>query len=640
MKIQEFTGGLVTRLRPQFLKLSQAARHINLDNATGTLKSVATKLASGILASKFAYFYIAQQEWVSSDSFRSYVEFDDILYWTDEAGTPRRYDGTTEGNIGIVPPPTISVVMDGAEEIGDSYASPVTGPTGDLPDDVLYYRVVATKLTGGTGSDLASSLAYDLSYDTVTEVRTVISKTADPLDLTPKAENSTVASDKEAGVITLPAQDQTTMWVYRWYQGNWHEVGFTDHPAATQALVVDDVYDISANTKIQDRIGVAFRGEFSYVYTYYNSLSGLESAPSPVGTGNGTDTEIQIYYAASSDPAIDQVRFYRVGENVTTFTLVDTIVNDVAGNPYGDVIHDIAGNHQLDSQGNLPPPDTLRFLTDAYAMLFGAEGSKLRFSEIGEPEFWPEEYFLQFDAPITGIAAVANGLIVLTRYRSHIVLGTGPTLFSQQPLSGDQGCIAVESIQYVSDSALWASTDGICISNGGKIEVLSRHALDKLTLDVENSAVHDQVYYIIETDGNILAYDYRFGAIFKEFTLGVEALAIGNDRLYGWTGGELHELFAGAEEEEFSYTSPRFVEGRITEAKTYKKVYIYCKGDIILNILINDTQVATKTFTGEDAHEIQVPHDKQRGEFIQFEVTGKGEVYEIEYVASRGKGHG
>ena len=97
----------------------------------------------------------------------------------------------------------------------------------------------------------------------------------------------------------------------------------------------------------------------------------------------------------------------------------------------------------------------------------------------------------------------------------------------------------------------------------------------------------------------------------------------------------MFKLFQSANNLPLTYVSPRFVEGTITELKTYKKFHIYAKGDIILKILINDAVVFTKSLTGENDFQLQVPQEKQRGNFIQVEITGTGEVYEYEYVAGR-----
>jgi hypothetical protein len=83
-----------------------------------------------------------------------------------------------------------------------------------------------------------------------------------------------------------------------------------------------------------------------------------------------------------------------------------------------------------------------------------------------------------------------------------------------------------------------------------------------------------------------------------------------------------------------TYLSPRFVEGAITQIKIYKKIYIRSKGDIILDVIIDDIVASTLTLNSEDTHQLLVPHEKHRGYSIQFNITGTGIVQEIEYTAS------
>ena len=56
-----------------------------------------------------------------------------------------------------------------------------------------------------------------------------------------------------------------------------------------------------------------------------------------------------------------------------------------------------------------------------------------------------------------------------------------------------------------------------------------------------------------------------------------------------------------------------------------------------LKVYIDDVLLATGNYETADAHTIQVPQDKQRGCYIHFEVSGTGEVYEIEYEAGGSK---
>ena len=275
-------------------------------------------------------------------------------------------------------------------------------------------------------------------------------------------------------------------------------------------------------------------------------------------------------------------------------------------------------------------------------MLFGALGSELRFTPIGIPHAWPADFGLIFDQPITGIAPVATGLLVFTESETHLVTGTGPTTLAKQLLRGDQGCISHDSIQkIITGSAIWASLDGLCISNGNYPTVVSKDPLGTLRLDsIINSAVANEVYYL-RSNGSVLAYDFRFTP--KFYTLSAlgqsDSLAVKKDELYYVQNEEIFQAFASTDTvEQFSYTSPRFTEGSLTETKTYKKFYFSNNYGIIgVKIYINDNLVFDgDTDPAKQVTDIQVKQEEQRGYYVQFELTGSTTVNEVEYI-SEGK---
>ncbi len=632
MKIQDFTGGLSTRLRPQYIQQNEAAEYLNIDNSVGSLTAVASSMPTGIQVDRFAYFYNAEQEWLSSKTRRDYVEFQSTLYFTESGQRPKKYNGNLTSILGIVAPTAAPGV------VATSVSSPVVqvrvtaGAVGDLPNEELFYRTVNFDGT-------YYSKAYDFTYnpqslkgspDDITASEQFGQLSLEPKDSVTNATSFTTS-------VTVEPTDGRNAALYRMYEGKWR---FVHNITTTGPNPVDAVYDISANNELVEADVAPVAGDMQYVYTYYNSSDGTESAPSPVSELlEDTLGEVTVTTLVSSDLQADRKRIYRLGGFVTTFTLVAEVDN--VDTTYVDKLKDtdLPGS-LLTAQDNDVPPEGLQFLTEAYAILFGAFEDKMYFSEIGKPNSWPTLNFLQFDAPITGLAAVNNGMIVFTLYRAFIVLGSAPARFSQQLLSGDQGCISSASIQNVAGSAIWASTDGLCISNGGVPEVITKDKLGKLRLSPVDSLVFDEVYYVLEDDGVILAFDYSYGRVLKRLSLGVNSLTTGEDLFYGHSNGSLQLLLASVDTESMSYTSPRFIEGRTTEEKTYKKVYIYCKGDIIINIIINDVIVATKALSGENKYEMSIPQDNQRGNFIQFNITGTGEVYEYEYEVGRGLGHG
>lgn len=632
MKLQLFDGGLSTRLAPQLIQQNEAREYENIDNEIGILAPVKSKTPTTIAVQKFPVYYDAQAEWVSSNVFRDYVEFEKTLYWTDRVGRPQKYNGTNQYNLGIDAPTTAPTVTSSSSVEAPTEADFIPGSSGDLPSTTHYYVLVNDDGTF-VSAPLRSSI--DLVNNRINLDEEDIEQRFGRFD--PGVTRYVITSDSTTRSVLIRNVKGITygsngVKVYRLYAGTYRLVGSLANDAAT---LNDTTYDISANDAFDETEVAPISGTIQYLYTYYNSADGTESAPSPASAeqeilSSVSLTNIQV----SSDPQVDQKRIYRIGGNITTFTLVDTITN--ATTIYLDEKKDteVEGSI-LTASTNTEAPTGLAFLKEAYAMLFGAEGTKLRFTPIGEPDYWPETFFLQFSTPLTGIAPVTNGVLIFTQFKTHLITGTGPTSLSQYLLDGNQGCVDASSIQIVKGSAIWASTDGICTSNGSSVSVITKNKLGKIALSPVDSTVHDQVYYLLETSGSILAVDYRYTQVIKRLSLDIESLAVGQDILYGVKNGVLQSLFSSSSVESFKYTSPTLVEGRKSERKQYKKVYIYSKGDIIFNILINGVIVATKELTDEDSHQIQVPQDKQRGNDIQFQISGTGEVHEIEYEASR-----
>lgn len=666
MKIQQFDGGLATRTEPQFLNTNQGVVYENIDNSSGVLKPTKLPAPAGILVKPYHTFFDYTQEWVDSDERRDYVEFQRKLYWTDRLTAPQKYDGTTQANLGIAPPEQITsasvfTVLD-ITDVNVSVTQPPVNPEIDLPAVDAYYLI----FTADEG--VTESIAY--SYNKRTSNGQIIKVAADgtitidtdsvPLaNVPPRHVVTTESTETRAvsfsGILAgaLPETATTSYsYVFRFYGGDWRFVGTATSSNVFPFANLDTISDTTAvpgETTLEDYLDTevgpfnqkAFLvskldGVYQYQYTYYSSSDGTESGPSLFSPEFDVSDGGYVYnlrVVASDDPQVDEIRVYKVGGSFTTSTLIQTRSNTSGFITDNYAVADVTGQ-LLSSSIAFNPPIGLAFLTTAYAMLFGAEGSKLRFTPIGKPDSWPELYFLEFDLDITGIAAVSSGVLVFTKYETHLVTGTGPNALSKQRLSADQGCLAFESIQVMGGAALWVSTDGICTSSGGPVQVVSKQTLGKYSVDAVASAVYDESYYVLDSGGTVTQFDFAYGKVYKTQTPDVASLAVANDVLYGVREGELQAFYAGTEAT-MKYKSPRFIEGSVTEQKYYKKFTIYHEGDIMIKVYINNVLVATNMLTGTDSTEIQVPSALQRGFFVQFEVEGTGTVHEIEYVVGR-----
>lgn len=371
-----------------------------------------------------------------------------------------------------------------------------------------------------------------------------------------------------------------------------------------------------------------------YVYTYYNNQDGIESAPSPISDelSLAANKVVDITgVVASTDLQVDKIRLYRIGDGITTMTLVKEFDN-VAATLRDDVLTlDLIGTI-LDTYNNQTPDNTFRNLIEAYGIMFASSGSKLRFSEIGKPDYWPAANEINFSSDIKGILLVPNGILVQQLNKTDLLVGTDSSSFRVLPVSTEQGSVSHVSGKLVTNIPVWVSLDGICTYNSGVIQVLSKDKLGKTTLDVVNTVVHDEQYVICLSDGSLLVLDARFGISFKKYNFSgsINNITVYNDELYARIGENLHKLFVG-DEISFTYKSPRFTEGEHSVIKLYNNVYVRSNGSFTVKIYIDEELVLTKSITGNKIHDIKVPQEKQRGSDIQFEITGIGTVYEYEY---------
>lgn len=624
MKLQLFDGGVSTRQEPQLLNVNQGVVYVNIDNAKGSLTPLKDKLASDISVLPYHFYDEISNTWLDSTTRTDYLAFQRRVYLTDRLTQPKKYSNGAYTNLGIARPIAAPVVeLIDAAPVLESISAIENITSGDLPFGQLQYALYNVK-DGLYGAPL------DILTDKVGAVMQATLNKSIFNAVVRKAFTKSVTT-RSIDFTNLLGYLQDSARLYRSYDGEWRLL----HIFTTKTDTFNDgVYDISANELLDETKVSNFFGTYQYVYTYYNSTDGVESAPSPITSELELDSgSVQISgLAVSTDPQVTHKRLYRIGGDTAEFTMVVELPNITTS--FLDTLKDSdLDGRLLESDNYYEAPIGLKFLSESYAMLFGAVGSSLRFTPVGKPDAWPPEYSLQFDADITGIGAVANGLLVFTNYKTYIVTGTGPTTLSAQLLRGDQGCIAFESIQSANlGTLIWASSDGLYSSSGNNVVSLTKNALGSVTLDPVSSAVHNEIYYCHNSDGSTLVFDFRFGNTIKWLELGVESLVLKLNTLYGYEGGKLHEIYGSSDNLIFKYLSPRFVEGAITEIKLYKKVYFRSKGDIIIKIIIDDIEVITAEFNNEDTHVVMVPQDKQRGFSVQFDIEGTGTVQEIEYV--------
>jgi len=634
MKLQKFDGGLSTRLSPQFINQDQGVIYNNIDNSKGCLVPAKNKTPTTQSALAFNWYSNALNRWFSNNNYTTYVEYNSIVY---EAGSNIQQVHTSNSTfaMGITAPGSLTVasVLPSSPVTDATVSSTIGG--GNLPNQDITYLLI---------NDSAGT--FSTTFE-ITHTASSIPQSSASINILgnkfTKAglRKPTAAADTLLKSITISKPKTALLGsngirVFRQYKDVWRQVGILATEADT---LVDAVEDISANIELDTTKYSPLVGIYQYVMTYYDSNRGRESGPSPVSAEFDLQDSGYLQLDSlpvSTNPTVNQKKIYRVGGELTNFALVATISNSTTS--FLDNLADfqIPGDI-LNTQIVLPAPTGLSYLVTANAMLFGALGSKLRYTPIDQPESWPELYFITFESTITSLAAVAAGILVCTINQTFLVSGSGPNSLSVAPISTDQGCINHKSMQVLKGSALWVSQEGICTSSGDLVNVISRNSLGALNISVLDSELVNEVYYVLASNGTTYSFDTAIGQIFKTYTFAVSSLAKRNSVLYGYDNGTLFTLLTATNNLEMHFKSAWFVEGSFTLSKQYKHIYIFSKGDIIVKVYINDVLVATEQLdTSLDNHQISVPQELLRGAFLQLEIIGTGEVYEIEYEVGTG----
>jgi len=632
-KLNVFNGGLSVALAPHLINASQSVVNTNMDHTPGTITPLKgrTEIDSITGAEKWGYYWEEQAEWYWSRTPKDWVEYNGRLYIGARSGTSTKIVSGVEQNLGIAAPTSVPTLVATEETPGEGQISQLTLTKNSLAGDFPPYWEIqyrAVNITAGGGVYPSENVFTIRTGFGLTESVTI-------------SCNATNISD--------------TLKYFRLLDGVWRLVATFGPGAVAPSVFNDTVYDISANDSIDGfDVSSGPDGTYVYAYTYYNATDDTESVPilsAEEECLNGTMTVSNI--VASTDPQVTHIRIYRVGGELTTFTLVEQVANATA--PYVDDLKDteIEGS-LLDSDLNYPAPEDLKYLTEEFAMFFGVVGAQLRFTPIGTPDYWPLTYFLQFPTTITGIGKTPQGLLVFDRYRTWLVTGSGPLSLIKQPLSSSQGCVNPDSVVNIQGACYWASTDGVCVSNGGEVNLLTRERLDKLDLTSSvNATVYDNEYYLLTDELNLLTGEYgltmviglRDGAI-RYANYDIDSLIKVEDNLYGYnaSASALYSLESSTTDLVYTWKSPEYTgsvrqdaqrAGRtsagFTVPKVYKNFYVFSDGETEFSIIIDTEVVQTATLIGRDNHQIKIPTGETRGYSVQFAATGTGTIYEISW---------
>jgi len=172
----------------------------------------------------------------------------------------------------------------------------------------------------------------------------------------------------------------------------------------------------------------------------------------------------------------------------------------------------------------------IRYLTEAYGILFAALGDTLVYSAIGLPDAWPISNSIPIAGDITGLYAISDGLVIFTLSKAYLLLGTSPDTFQLTTLSPEHGCLDHLSIAYVRNSLMWTAAQGLALLIGGGITIATKDNLGLIKFNPIRAISYDEQYWLTLEDGSIfiaaIFSPYNFIFYFPNYTYSI------NHKLY------------------------------------------------------------------------------------------------------------
>ena len=315
---------------------------------------------------------------------------------------------------------------------------------------------------------------------------------------------------------------------------------------------------------------------------------------------------------------------------------------------YIDTTHDADLGLPPENVGGEPPVEGINYLTEHRGRLYGAENNRLYFSEYGDVHNWPPINYLVMPQLITGIASIANGLLVFSDTTITILLGSDIQDFQVRPVDKLVGCLDYRTMQPVKGGVFFMSYDGIYFCDGSNTKNISEDMLGNLAKidsrinrhDITSSVfVSDE--YVISMRDYFLSMDLARGTKFSTYgdnsydKGGYASISTNAGIIYGHKGGVTYEL-SNSEEglSLLEFKSGDMTEGLVTNLKEYDKLRVVFKGEFEINIYLDDKIVITKAIESKDKQLTMIGFNNNlnRGIQLKYSVVGVGTIYAMDFV--------
>ena len=417
-------------------------------------------------------------------------------------------------------------------------------------------------------------------------------------------------------------------------------------PAPTQApgvaivpLVADRDEDVAAE-------------DHAWVYTWVSDL-GEEGPPSPASAhatraydvdGNIQSVTLTMATGVTGPYGINRKRIYRtgIGSDGTTEFLFLTEITASAATYTDSALGSRLGELLPSTTWDPPPDDMVGLIGLPNGVLAGFRGRDLLLSEPYQGHAWPTDYIQVADYEIVGLGSFGTTVVVLTKGRPYLLLGSHPGASSLVAMELDQACVSKRSITRIGQQGVvYASPDGLVRVGPGGGEIISRESYtlkEWRALSPENIVAfyHDGQYvaflgdHAIASDpdtGGIIEFDQVVRAGYQDRV---------DDRLYVVQGSEIKEWRTAPEGTE---TMAEMVwRSRIETglARNFSTAQVISAADamtpITFRLLAGGDEAFSQSITSNTPFRLP-PHT--RSDEWQFEIEGQAEVKEVRVGAMR-----
>lgn len=224
--------------------------------------------------------------------------------------------------------------------------------------------------------------------------------------------------------------------------------------------------------------GVMASGEYRVVYTGYNTVTGMESNPSPVSNAlaQAVDKKIAVSgIAVHSNPQVNARRVYvtlpdQQGRYFFAFQINDNSTTT------GEINLEVQDYGRAASFSNGTPPAALEAGDIWKERLFATDGVDLFFSEIGMMEAFDPlsiiPVFREDGHRLLGIHGFGDRLMLGKTNKMHYLLSTEGS-FSLHTLSDKHGCWSHHSLKSAEGNLFWYGGDNVYRSDGANVYSIS-----------------------------------------------------------------------------------------------------------------------------------------------------------------------